>query len=407
VTGRLVKMGWRNVLRNRRRTLITGLAIGIGLACMIFMDALILGWSEQIVLSATDNWLGDAQVHREGFRTTGDIELTIARPDSIGAMLSGSPDVTAWAGRVQTPATIQSAYQFRSVVLRGVDPATERNVSMLEAAVDTGDYFAGDSTDLIVGRKLARDLDAELGDIVVVTVATADSGLAQNMFRISGICAFGSDELDRYSAFVRIGAARGMLGIGDGTHEIAVRLDDYRLGMNDSLPIWREWSSFGNEALGWPDLMPSLKALLGMTDLSKALFALILFGIVVFIIVNTLFMSIYERIFEFGVIRAIGTRASSVGLMVIFESASLGFISIMIGSVIGFLVCWLFSVVGIDFTGVEISGVLMTRPTYTVLRLYQYIVYPPGMLIFTVIAGIYPAVHASRLVPAEAMRKSF
>jgi ABC-type lipoprotein release transport system permease subunit len=407
MTGRLMRMGWRNVLRNRRRTLITGTAIGIGLASMIFMDSLVLGWSEQIVLSATDNWLGDAQIHREGFRETGNVELTLQRPVSIEGILSGSPEVRAFTFRVESPATLQSAYEFRSVSLTGVDPGREAGVSMLEAATDSGDYFAGDSTDLIIGRKLAGDLDAGLGDIIVITVATVDGGLSQNMFRICGICSFGSDDLDRYSAFIRIDAARNMLGIGGGSHEIAIRLEDYEAGMNDTLAIWREWSVFGNEATGWPELLPSLKALLGMTDLSKAIFALILFGIVVFIIVNTLFMSIYERLFEFGVLRAVGTRASAVGWMVLFESASLGLISVLIGSLIGFLVTWLFSVIGIDFTGVEISGILMNRPTYTILRMYQFILYPVGMLLFTVIAGIYPAVHASRLVPADAMRKSF
>jgi putative ABC transport system permease protein len=404
---RLLSLGWRNVLRNRRRTLITGAAIGTGLASMIFMDSLVLGWSEQMVLSATETWLGDAQIHRDGFRTTRRVDLTVNEEDSVVTLLSGDPSVTAFTLRVESPSTLQSASEFRSVTLRGIDPETEAGVSMLEAATDSGNYFTGDSTDLVIGRKLAADLDADLGDIIVITVARADSGLSQNMFRVSGICGFGSDDMDRHSAFIRISTARNMLGIGDGTHEIAIRFEDYRLGLEDSLPFWGRLSSFGNEVLGWPALLPSVTALLGMTDLSKLIFALILSGIVIFIIVNTLFMSIYERIFEFGVLLAIGTRASGIGWMVLSESASLGLISIIIGSATGFLFCWVFSLVGIDFTGVEVSGVLMTRPTYTVIRLYQYILYPAGMLIFTIVAGIYPALHAARLVPAKAMRKSF
>ncbi len=404
--GRLVKFAWRSVWKNRRRTIITGLAVGLGLASMMFTEALMSGMSTHMISQTTMSWMGDGQIHREGFRETGRITLTVNRPDSILAMLEADTSVTAFTTRIISPASLQSTMEMKPVTMIGVDPATDPGLSMLEAAVDTGSYFSGDSTDLIIGWKLAQDLDATLGDVIIITAAEADSGLASSLFFVTGICRFGSDVQDRYSAFVDIGLAGSMLGLEGEFHEVALRLTDIEMGRDPALPIWSRYSVFGNSAEGWAELASQVGSMLNMVNMSMMITAIILFGLVVFGIVNSLFMSVYERMYEFGVMKAVGTRPSALATMVVLEAFWLGVVSILIGTVLGILIIWITSKTGLDFGMIEVSGVIFDSAIHPITDWSRLWIYPVATLLLTTLAGIYPGIHAGRLNAAAAMRKS-
>jgi len=404
--GRLVSFAWRSVCKNRRRTVITSLAVGFGLAALMFTEALMTGMSTHMVDQTTNAWMGDAQIHRNGFRETGGIALTVNEPDSITEMLRTDSIVVAFTARIISPASLQSTMEMKPVTMIGIDPETEPTVSMLETAVDSGAFFSGDSTDLIIGHKLAEDLDASLGDLIVITVADADSGLSSNLFFVTGICNFGSDDLDRYTAFVDIGTAGRMLGLEGRFHEIAIRLTDSDMGMDESLPFWSRYSICGNTALGWASLATQVKAMLNMTKMSIAITAVILFGLVVFGIVNSLFMSVYERMYEFGVMKAVGTRQGTISVMVILEAFWLAVISMILGSIMGLVIVGITSKTGIDFGNIEVSGIIFDSAIHPILKWSGIWMYPVFTLLLTTAAGIYPGIHAGRLNAAEAMRKS-
>ena len=404
--GRLVEFSWRNVWKNRRRTIITGLAVGVGLAAMMFTEALMAGMSAHMIRQTTGSWMGDGQIHMEGFRETGRIALTISEPDSMIAMLTVDSTVEAFTCRVISPASLQSAMEMKPVTMIGVDPATDPGLSMLEAAVDTGSYLGGGSTDLIIGWKLAEDLDAVLGDVIVITAAQVDSGLASSLFYVSGICRFGSDDLDRYSAFVDIAAAGDMLRLEGGFQEIAIRLRNTEAGLDPSFPVWAKYSVFGNEALGWGELAEQVRSMLGMVNLSMMITAVILFGLVVFGIVNSLFMSVYERMYEFGVMKSVGTRPGTICVMVILEAFWLGIVSMVIGTLFGLLIIRITSWTGVDFGTIEVSGVIFDSAIRPMVNWSRIWIYPVATLLLTTASGIYPGIHAGRLNAASAMKKS-
>ncbi len=403
---RLVKFAWKIIWRNGRRTLITGLAVGLGLGSMVFSDALMQGMSVYMIHTTTESWMGDAQIHRDDFLDTRNINLTINRSDSMLSMLDGDSTASFYTARILSTASLTSTTELKPVTLIGVDSETDPEVTMLETAIDTGSYLSGDSTELIIGYKLADDLNAGLGDVIVITVAQADSGLSSSMFFVSGICRFGSDDLDRYSAFINITTAGRMLGIPEEIHEIAVKFPQAKMGADMSLGFWRRFSVFGNTALGWPELAPQVNAMLSMVNISMVIMAAILFGLVVFGIVNSLFMSVYERMYEFGVMKAVGTSTGIISTMVILEAFWIAVISTVIGCAIGLLLIWITSRTGISFGEIEVSGIVFDKPLYPVLRLSRIWLYPLSTLILTTAAGIYPGIHAGRLNPAEAMRKS-
>ena len=386
--------------------MITGVAIGVGLAAMMFSDALFAGMSTLMVETTTDTWMGDAQIHREGFQETANITFTIQHPQRIDSMLQADTLAVASTGRLISPASLQSAMEMKPVTLMGVDHLTEGQVSMLEAATDTGNYFSGDSMEMIIGYKLAADMDLALGDIAVITTAMAESGFASRMFRVSGICKFGSDQYDRYTAFVNIESAGSLLDLTGELHEIAIRFSDPMVAMDPDLPFWTVFSADSNKAEGWPVLAPQITSMIRMANVSLGIQAAILFGLVLFGIVNSLFMSVYERMYEFGVMKAVGTSKRAIILMVLLEAFWLGLAGSIIGTLLGFGVIQYFASVGISFGEVDFSGVMFDRPIHTLVDWSRLWIYPAATLLFTTLAGIYPGIHAGNLNPSEAMRKS-
>ncbi|MDH3197661.1 MAG: FtsX-like permease family protein [Candidatus Krumholzibacteria bacterium] len=405
----MMKLAWRNILRNKRRTLIAGTAIGIGLAAMIFVDALFEGMSRYMIRSATASFLGEAQIHRKEFRGTYDVDLTIVHLDSVTARLDRSPLVHRYAVRAMTFAMIASPRNSTGVAMIGVEPDRERAVSQIDDAIRDGAFFAGDAErDIVIGSKLADLLEVEIGDRVVLTATQARTGdLAQELFRVSGIYHFNIREMDEGMAFVRLSRARAMLALGDdGAHEVAVAFADPQTARDPALSLWSELSTGGNEALGWPGLLPQIATILRMSNLNLAISGAILFGVVALGIINTLFMSIYERMFEFGVLRALGTRRRALLRLVMLEAASLAVVSIVIGMFLGFgLTLWI-SRVGIDYGNIEMGGVTIRDRIYPLLQWSQYVVYPAWALVLTTLVGIYPAFHAGRVAPATAMRRA-
>ena len=405
----LIKLAWRNIFRNKRRTLIAATAIGIGLAALIFVDALMIGMTDNMVRTATASFLGDAQIHRAGFRDVQEVSLTIQALDEVTNGLAQEGIVEHFTERVLAPGMITSPANVSAIALVGIHPPTEKFLSRIDDALTEGAYFEGDnSRDIVIGAKLAEILEIGLGDRVVVTVAQAETGdLSQEMFRISGIYYFAGEEMNAGMAFVRIEKAREMLGIGNAAHEIAIKFTSLAYSQDPALPFWETYSEHGNEALSWTELMSQLTAILEMTKYSKYIMAVILFFLVAFGIINTLFMSLYERMFEFGVLRAVGTRPFGMARVILFEAGALAMVSIGLGAILGFVLTAVFAHVGIDYTGIEMTGVTIQEFIRPIMTVEQFIIYPVWLFIFTLIAGLYPARHAAKISPATAMRRSF
>ena len=396
------------MLRNKRRSLIAGTAIGLGLASLIFVDALMIGMERNMIESATSTFLGDGQIQRKGFRITLQPDLTIHRLAWVTESLGREPMVKQFSMRTMCYATISSPADYGSVELVGIDPAAEKNVSEIDEAVFEGSYFSGESArEIVIGSKLAEILDATVGSRVVVTVAQAGTGnLSQDLFRVSGIFKFNIAEMDRGMVFIRLPKAQEMLGIGKNVHAIALVLSNPELGLKKDFFLWKKYSRFDNEAFPWTKVLPQVEAAFAMSHYSAYLLGLVLFGIVALGIVNTLFMSLYERMFEFGVLKAVGTHPFGIAQMIVYEAGALAVLSIGLGCILGLLVTYITARVGINFTGIEYVGVTFRRLLYPVLTVRQFIEYPLWVFAFTTLVGLYPARYAAKMLPSTAMRRS-
>lgn len=403
-----IKLAWRNIFRNKRRSFIAGTAIGLGLASLIFTDGLMVGMVDNMITSATASFLGEGQIHSKGFRKTQAVEETIQNADWVLKNLEKESSVEHFSPRILSFGMITSAANTSSVALTGVNPDHERDLSQIDEAIQEGSYFRGDNErDILIGRKLADILEVGLNDRIVVTVSQAEThDLSQEMFRVSGIFYLNIREIDGGMVFVRMSKAQTMLGIKGKIHEIALKFIDPSFGQDPHLPFWDKYSQYGNEAEAWTQLLPELKATMQIVHYSMYYIGFILFGVVALSIVNTLFMSLHERMFEFGVLRAVGTRPFGIAQMIMYEAGALACLSIGLGIILGFFITLLFSRIGIDYTGIEFASVTFRELLYPVLEVRQFFIYPFWVLIFTLVAGIYPAVFAARMKPANSMRKS-
>lgn len=405
----LIKLAWRNIFRNKRRTLIAATAIGIGLAALIFVDALMMGTAENMIRTATASFLGDGQIHRQDFRDAQEVSMTIQALDELTARLAEETIIEHFTQRTLASGMMTSPANVSAINLVGVHPPTERFLSQIDDALTEGVYFEGNnSRDIVIGVKLAEILEIKLGSRVVVTVAQAESGeLSQEMFRVSGIYHFADEEMNRGMAFVRIEKAQQMLAIGKGIHEIAFKFTSLAYTQDLALPFWDTYSQHGNEALSWTQIIPQLTAMLEMTKYSKYIMGAVLFGVVIFGIINTLFMSLYERMFEFGVLRAVGTRPFGMARVILFEAGALAVVSIGLGAILGFVLTAIFAHVGIDYTGIEMMGVTIQEFIRPIMVVRQFLIYPVWVFAFTILAGLYPAWYVAKMSPVDAMRRSF
>jgi ABC-type lipoprotein release transport system permease subunit len=404
----LVKLAWRNVLRNKRRTVLSGLAVGIGLASMIFVDALTAGMLESMIKTATDTFLGHGQIHADGFRDTLAVEKTIKESKTLLNSLHSDDALSAFSPRTVSYTMLSSTAGSEAVLLYGIAPETERDISVLDEAIQKGAYLESSDDDIIlIGSKTAEILEVSVGDRMVITVARAYTGeLSQDMFRVGGIFHMGIREADQGLAYISIDKARKLLGLGTAVHEIALRFKSLEMAGDSSLPFWKRYSGNGNEAIGWRELVPQLDSVIKMSAVSTGITMFLVFGIVALSIMNSLFMSLYERMFEFGILRAIGTRPARLASIILLEAVSLSWISILIGVILGYGVIQFFSVYGIDYRGIEFADITITEFLYPVMNIKQFTVFPFVIMLFSIIAAVYPAVFAARLTPAHAMRRS-
>ena len=402
------KLAWRNIFRNKKRTIITALAIGIGIAALIYTDAVMLGMQKNMIESLTSTYLGEAQIHRKGYTETQELEMTIKNPSRVIENLKKEGKVKYFSKRTKSQGTISSPSTMKPILINGIEPKKEKEITKLDDAIIRGEFLNPSSKrDIIIGKEMAENLEVTTGDRVVITLSEANTNeISQMMFRVSGIFDLATDDIEKGMVFVNLSVAQTMLNLDDRLHEIAIKYTDIQYSREKNNEFLSKYTKNGNIAENWPTLVPQMQMVIDMQSFSLSIVGLIIFGVVVFGIFNTLFMAIYERIFEFGVLRAIGTKAKDLIYLIIFEAASLGFVASIVGIILGYLISVISIEVGIDYSGIELAGAAFSGKLYPVLELRQFIIHPLLIWFFTILVSIYPAVYAGKLNIADSLRKS-
>lgn len=412
--GTLVVIAWRNLLRGWRRSAVVLLAISVGLAsCM-----LLVGWSQglmrQMVDNAVSTTLGHLTVFAQGYRENPDVQRNL--PDggqAIAAALERFPGAHA-SPRLLGDGLLQSSRRSSRVVLVGVDPLREARVSIVAQALVAGNLpraatHAGSRRlpGIAIGAAMADRLRVKLGDKLVVH-APGEAGLGA--FRVSGVFRTASSEFDRSHAYVRLEDAQRLLALPGRVTEVVALLDDadglLALQAFAAGELARELPGVPADVLTWSEREPRMAAMLGlMANMTWIIYGAV-FLAMAFGIANALLMMVYERIREFGVLRALGLQSSRLIALVVLESVVMTVAGALVGLAVGIpIVLWL-GEVGLDLTrfaeGLTEFGIGTT--IYTRIEPRDVVLPVVVALITGVVAAVWPAWKAVRLRPAEAIR---
>ncbi len=403
----IIRLAWRNLFRNTRRTILTCMLIGFSLTALILTDGMILGMTEVMVGGITHTLAGEAQVHKKGFLDNFDVDKYLDDPGSLFEIIEQDRSVAAYAPRIIVGGMIASTYNVTGGLIYGVDADQERGVSKISSAIIEGDYLTGSAREILIGKPMAELLEVGPGDRIVITASEVDtSEIAQELFRVSGIFEFGPREMDENFVFINLPVAQSFLAMEGKVHEIAIRFKIADDAKNRDLPLYHSLNKGDVEALGWLDFNPSLGAMIEMTSYSTIIVGMILFLLASLGVINSMFMSIYERIYEFGVIKAIGSRPIHIMQLVLCEALLLGILSCILGAIFGYGLSSYFAENGIPMGKMEVSGVVLDGNIYTQISPHQFINYPVYVILLTLAAALYPARFAARIVPSEALQRS-
>lgn len=395
----LFKIGFRNIFRNLRRTMITVFALGVGIGALILADAFIVGTTLAMRNGVIDTLTGEVQLHHQKYLKSNDVEYNFDPADSIRKLQNNS-SVVGYSKRVISGVMLASPQGSHNVRLYGVEPDREQKLVNIKKMVIKGEYLGNKKT-ILIGSALAKIMDLRVGEKISLTASDPKSGeLVQELYRVGGIFHYGTRELDKHVAFISIRYADEMLKLNGKIHEIIIKTD----GKTELKQLTKSLSDKDIEAKSWKDLTPSVVAAIEMSDFSSAIIATILLIIVAFGIMNTMFMSIYERTYEFGILKAIGTRPLQVFKMILVESFYLGGVGALCGIIIGYGLCFWLKNVGIDYSDVEMGAIGFSEPLKPVIELYQYIIFPTLFWLFTILVSIYPAVFATKINPVKAIK---
>ncbi len=402
-----IAIAWRNIGRNKYRSLITLSGISLGLASLIFIRAFIDGADSQMVENYTSFFSGHIQIHKKDFHKKMSLELSIENPLSIEKILKSNPNVKAYSERIKDYALISSAENSSGILLMGIDPFTEPQVTTLNRHIKKGKFLSkGKDNEIVIGKKLAENLNVDLNEKVVIMSQGYDGSMAAGAYRICGILDTGAEEIDKGIALITIKAAQELLVMDNKISEIAIRTKEAFTADEITQSIKEKLCLSCYEVLSWKEISPLTVQWL---EFDRAFSNIILFIVLIVVaasILNTMLMSVMERIKEIGIMLALGTRPRNIVLMVGWESFFLGIIGTLIGTSIGSIMVYYFGKTGIDLS--KFSHAL--EAYYTGSVIYPKIVvgyitlWVLIVLLTSIIASLYPAYKASRLKPVEALR---
>ncbi len=403
-----LQLGWRNLWLHPVRSALTAAALAVGMAALTFLSAMNDGWMQQIKGNFALTLTGHLQIHAAGFEQSRKLAQHIAEPDAIVQRIDGIAGIRQLVRRVRVSGLASSAGSNGGALIYGVEAADEREISRLAGFVQQGRWLLPDDVrGVVLGAGLADRLHVGLGDKVVLMASVSNGDIASEVFRVRGLLHSGVMDIDDLLAIIPLRMAQQWLGLGDAVTDIVIRADDFDTVDPLQQRLAQALQGQGLEILRWNDIDPMAQQWADFADAYTWVVLLIVILVVLAEVLNTMLMSLHERIREFGLMGAMGVRSSQLFVMVVWETMLL----VMLGSLIGFLLggglAWWYGSRGIDLSqfAVAFSFMYMDPVIHPALQAASCLRILGAALIGALAAGLIPAWKAARLEPVEALRE--
>jgi ABC-type lipoprotein release transport system permease subunit len=401
----LFPFAWRNLWRNKRRTIITLAVVTMGVWSILVFNAVLRAWSDSTLAGSLKNMTADAQIHAPGYRDDPDIRHSFPSPTGQLAGLLDAKRISAWTPRIRTPAIIQSEYKTLPVTLVGIDPQREAGISFIADARIQGRTLKDARDDgVLLGRHLAAHLKTRVGKRIVIMVNDAHGKLQERGARVIGIYAAEPSMEDAY-LFTGLHAAQKFLRAEGLLSEIALMTPTQK-ALNPVLQQLQQ-AAPKLDIADWTELQPMTKGLHDIIESFIYVWLLVMFVLIAIGVVNTQLMAVFERTREFGLLQALGLRPGWVMLEVLLEAVQIIGFGVLLGAVSAYLTVFAMQggislgglSAGADFLGIE-------RVLYPRLDGNEFIITVVVIWGLGVATALWPARRAAKLNAIDAMRST-
>ncbi len=417
--GKLLKMAWRNIWRNWRRTVIAGIAIALGMTLILVFDGFLGGMDEALYGNTVKLQGGNVQIHASGFREKANRMplLPLIDPSAAVDAALAQPEVVIVSQRIKTGGMVSSREGTMSVAITGLEPEQEASVSLVAENIVQGRWLESSDEDVIlIGAALAERLEVTIDDRVTLIGRATHQQMRRRTMTIVGIYDLGIPDVEKGMVYVSLLEAQTLFDLRDQATEIAIYLTEVGLEppVVETLQTALGGSSSppGYEVDAWDTLDPSTKQMMELESQMMDLFGMVILLIAGVGILNLMLMAVFERTREIGLLAAMGLKRRETVALFLLEGVMIGLLGALAGCVLGGTLGAYYGRVGIDFMALyggmdvsEVSGLigLMGDRLYMRIGINVLLRRALTVAIIAALASLYPAWQASRREPAEAL----
>ncbi len=402
----LLKLAWRNIWRNKRRTIISLLALSLGVMAIVSIHSFQEVAYAEMIRTLTSGLVGHAQVHGRGYQESPDLTTVVGDPRAVEkrlvAVLPGSSaDLRVVGAGLGGSSEVASA-----VMVMGIEPDNPRARALLTIEKGRG-LGATPAREAVIGTGLADELRLAPGGELVLVGQAADGSLANDRYTVVGTADAGSFEASASAVFLHLADAQSFFNLGGSVHEVVVHLPVEQEDLRRPVSLLRAaLDQNALEVLPWTEMVPELKSAIDAKRKNTRLIDLVVFLIVALGILNTMTMSTFERTREFGVLASLGTRRGRILAMVTLETLLQGLIGFAAGLVLAAALLYGIGTADISSMGGNADVLGVRLPGTLALALHPGAVVSAALttVVTMLVGGLVPALRASRMKPVEATR---
>jgi len=399
----LFKMAFRDLGRNRRRSFFSSLAVAMGLALLLLVAAFIQGEMGGAINSAIRLQSGHLQVRMKSYdesKTSLKWEDLVENPDQVAQKIAALAPVKVATPRLFASGFVSVLDESAGGRIIGIDPLSEANAPYREGMV-SGEFLTPDDRQgLLIGKPLADKLGLKVGDQVSLSVNTSNGDVAEQPFTVRGIYTTKTSGFDSITVFLPLAKAQTIVQAENHASTIFVLLKD--ISQTDAVVTALQNPNY--QVLSWTKMNELIIQTEDLANGYISILYLIVLGITATVIINTLIMSVFERTREIGILSALGMKGRRIMALFLAESSLLAVGGILMGLILGGLAIAYFTKVGFSIANFGVTGILIGDTIYTDLTLKDTVTLTIMAFIVTLLAGVYPAMLASRLEPVAALR---
>lgn len=404
----LIKLAWRNIWRNKRRSLLTLCAIVFATFASVAMRGMQIGTYELNISNAVNMFSGYLQLQKKGYQQNPSLNKNFKYTNNIKEKLESDENVISFAPRVYADGLISYKDNSLGAAIFGIDPQKEKTTATFINRINDGRFFTTtDSYEIVLGTKLLQNLKAGIGDDIVILAQGFDGSLGNLKFKIVGTVKMGMQEFDASTAFIGLETAQDLVAMYGRIHALAIKVNDISLVEPVKTELAEKIDDPDLVLLSWDEIMSDFKQSIELDNVSGIFMLLILIVIVAFGILNTVLMSVTERFNEFGIILSIGIPQIKLVSLVFIETLFLTMIGVIIGDVIGWFINYMLILNPIEFGGelgriYEEYGFLPRMESTNTISIF--INTTLTIVIVSLLSSLYPAYRTYKLEPLKGIR---